>query len=437
MFKSFFKEKVNRIGIVKKYYMIIDELDALKEHNRILYNKNIDLRIKLKKLKKEKINVVFVCHRPAVWGALKSVYEELEKDNNFNVYIVAIPNKKEIPGEWLYHEIYESEGAEEFWKEYGCINGYNYETKEWFDLKTLNPDYVFFQQPYNITRCPDYKSSVVSTYAKICYVAYFDFMDNMEHYDVADSCYPIDFLQDCSYVFAQNSAELNYLYNRFSVYNLSVPCVEMTGYPKYDGLEQYQNIDSQIWSYRERENHFRVIWTPRWSTREGNCHFFKYKDLLVEFCKNNLDIDFVFRPHPQSWSEWETTGELTEAEREKFFALYGSSDNMNIDGNTDYLPMFYHADCLISDTSSIIPEFLVTGKPVIYCYNKDSIHNFASGKGMSNGMYWVSSWEELEKILKNLRNGIDPLKFERQKIISKMIHKDKYAGKNIHNILVR
>ena len=61
---------------------------------------------------KTKINVVFVCHRPNVWGSLKSIYEECIKDDRFNVSIVAIPCKKQLPKLGLSHQVYESEGAE-------------------------------------------------------------------------------------------------------------------------------------------------------------------------------------------------------------------------------------------------------------------------------------------------------------------------------------
>lgn len=436
MFRKFLKKKLSKIGFIKKYYRILDDIDRIKDINRILCKENVDLRIKIKVIKNEKINVVFVCHRPTVWGALKSVYEELKNDNNFNVYIVAIPNKKEIPGQWLYHEIYESEGAEEFWKEYGCINGYDYETKEWFDLKRLNPDYVFFQQPYNITRCPAYKSSVVSTYAKICYVTYFVFTDAITGSTVTDSCYPVDFLQDVSYVFAQTKREEKYLRKRMAEYNIVGLNIVLTGYPKYDELNKAKKQISSIWNYEEHDGHFRVIWTPRWNTSEGNCHFFKYKDLIMSYCSKNDDIDFVFRPHPQSWSEWETTGEFTKKQREEFCNKYRKSHNMNIDNNKEYFSMFNQSDCLISDTSSMVLEYFVTGKPIIYCYSEGSIDNFARSKGIGRGLYFVEDWDELELILQKLKQGHDPLKYIRDRIISEEFDISNKAAKNILNTIV-
>ena len=148
------------IAKIDRLEKAIQERDA---ESLLLARENIGLRLKLKRMNGEKANVVFVCHRPAVWEALHGVYDALKADEHFHVTIVAIPNKKELPDTWLYHEEYESEGAEEFWKPYGCVNGYNYETKEWLDLRSLKPDYVFFQQPYNVARPPQYHSPIRSS----------------------------------------------------------------------------------------------------------------------------------------------------------------------------------------------------------------------------------------------------------------------------------
>ena len=127
----------------------------LKNHTTLKLIETILLRYNLLKRKSklqsgEKITVVFVCHRAQIWSALKTVFEACNEDEQFETIIVTIPNKKQIPKLGLNHEEYVSEGAEEFYKDYPCrvIQGYDYKNKTWFDLETLNPDYVFFQTPY-------------------------------------------------------------------------------------------------------------------------------------------------------------------------------------------------------------------------------------------------------------------------------------------------
>lgn len=139
----------------------------LEQESMLLSESNIDTRLKLKKLLKEKIRVLFICHRPEVWNSLKTVYKAFHDDPAFETLIIAIPNKKQLPEGGLNHEVYESEGAEDYWESYDCVCGYNYENGQWIDPRDLCPDYVFFQQPYNITRSAKYKSWIVSKYAKL------------------------------------------------------------------------------------------------------------------------------------------------------------------------------------------------------------------------------------------------------------------------------
>lgn len=398
--------------------------------NNVLWN----LKRLKKKIFKQKINLVFVCHRPQVWDSLKTVFEACNNDENFNVTIVAIPNKKELPDLWLNHEIYESEGAEEFFKNYPCkiINGYNYETKKWFDLKKLKPDYVFFQQPYNITRCDAYKSQNVSKYCKLIYVPYFS---NFIGDGVVESCYPKDFFENVSIVFAESEFDKKFTTELMKKYNINNRVI-LTGFPRYDGLDKFENIDSGNWNLPRTKNIKRVIWTPRWCTNEGNCNFFDYKDFLIEYAENNKDIDFIFRPHPQAFLEWNSTGELPEDKANEYKQRYAKCKNAKIDTQKDYLTTFYSSDFMITDMSSIVSQYFLTGKPIIYCHKIDCFNDFS--RALSKGFYWVKNQQELNDTIEMLKSGQDPLFETRQQIIKNNFYiNPKGAGNTIKEFIKR
>lgn len=419
------KQKINRIPGVPA---LKREVRARGAGIRLSYErKEIDRRLAEKRKTGEKINAIFVCHRPAVWGALRSVYDALAANDHFNVTIVAIPNKKELPELWLNHEVYESEGAEDFWKEYDCINGYNYETKQWLDLKTLEPDYVFFQQPYNITRCKAYRSEFVSKYAKICYVSYFA---PCQYGDLYNESLPRDFLKDVSYIFTQNTVDDRYVRKLVKTANGGMTKVCLTGYPKYDYAKEYAASYAEK---KEKDDLFRIIWTPRWTTNEGLCHFFDYKDKILEYCQSNPRIDLTFRPHPQAYLEWESTGEFIKEEREKYLKLFDESRNLHVDTTRNYYPLLYSSSCLLTDMSSIVFDYLLTGNPIVLCMEKERTDFY---EDIGDGLYRVSSWEELSEILSMLAGGKDPLQSVRKQIISERMHISKEgAGKKIAEIL--
>ena len=422
---------VGRLPIVKNYKNKINDRFT-KINNEILQlaNENIELRLKLKKVLNEKINIVFICHRPAVWGSLKTVYEAMKQDSAFDVKIVTIPNKKQLPKLGLAHEIYESEGAEEFWQGDNVISGYNFKTKEWIDLKNLKPDYIFFQRPYNIERCPNYKSWEVMKYAKLCYVEY---GYNTNH-KLAIECLPKDFIKNVSLFFLQNNTEFEWYKNYFNSINNNFTRMYVTGFPRFDGVTKYINSESNLWK-NKHEGRFRIIWTPRWTTNENNCNFFNYKDKLLNYCiEHQNTIDFVFRPHPQAFLNWKAEGEMNDLEIKELKEIYKNSKNMIIDDSKEYLSTFYSADCLISDYSSIVPEFFLTGKPVIYCTNDKSI--FTIEGNILKGFYVVKNWEELSNTINFLMKGIDPLKEKRMELIKNEFHLDNInSGTKIKEII--
>lgn len=376
------------------------------------YKNKIEKRLLIKNINNEKIRLIFICHRPSVWGSLKTVFEECIKDSRFEVFIIPIPNKKELPKKGLKHNIFFSEGAETFFENFNCkvINGYDYNTKKWINLKKLKPDYVFYQQPYNICRTPKFRSDSVSKYAKICYVHYGILIFKGE---VEKSVYPLDFFKDVSLVFSESQYHKSTLQNLVSQLKIK-PNFVLTGYPRFDNLQNYNNCNSIVWNYSEHDK-FRILWTPRWCTNENTCNFFDYKDLLLDYCGNSPNIDFVFRPHPQAFVGWNATGELPDLEAKKYKERYNKYNNTSIDYSGEYLPTFYSSDCLITDISSIIPEYFLTGKPIIYCNKTDMFNEF--GSRLSKGFYWVENWKELKTTLDMLRSGDDPLRQKRKELI--------------------
>ncbi len=403
-----------------------EAIRILNYENLIIAQEGIDLRLKMKKNAGEKINVVFVCHRPAIWGSLQSVYEALMADERFRVTIVTIPNKKQLPGKGLRHEEYEWEGAEEFWKGEECLKGYDDETGEWLDLRSLRPDYLFFQQPYNIARPMQYRSPIVSKYCKIAYVAYFAPTDFGEIYD---ECAPIDYLSDLSFFFAQHRRDEQHVRERFGLFDNTCQIIN-TGYPRYDHIEDYKGQNCGIWNSEES---FKILWTPRWTTNEDNCFFFAYKDHFNAYCKAHPEIEFTFRPHPQAFREWQATGEMTAEEITRFKASYVG--NMHLDEAKTYFPLMFSTDCLVTDKSSMLVDFFFTGKPIILCRN-DNIKSSAYEE-LAEGIYEVYSWNELEDRIQRLMSGEDPLKEKRREIAEGFLRRSgQKASALIHDILL-
>lgn len=395
--------------------------------------KNVNYLRQVHLKENRKIKVVFLCYRPAVWVTYKSIYEECIKDEAFDITIVAIPVREYITNQYI------DEGAEEYFKKFSCrvINGYDKKNDSWFSLEQLEPDYVFYLQPYNLMLPSIYNTSVVRNYAKICYSPYG--VQVIGEY-VEESVYPQDFMCDLSYLFMDDGTRIKWIVDKISKEGILLKDkVLFYGYPRYDNLDDYRAIDSISWKYNRCEERYRIIWTPRWATEEGNCNFFDYKDLILEYAQQRTnDVEVLFRPHPEMWKNFTyKSKEMSVEEQEKYKNKYYLVDNAAIDTQQDYMNTFFTSDVLLTDASSIMMDYLFTGKPIIYCHKEKDIFT-QIGWDIYNVCYIANNWEEVQNILDKLRLGNDPLLEKRKELINRFVNKNsKTAGYYIKECLKR
>lgn len=408
--------------ITKKIKHLYNMDKYLETEEMLLAENSIDMRLRQKKYFKEKVNVVFVCHRPQIWLALKTVYEALASDILFDVKIVTIPVRKALPDKGFIND-FESEGAELYWNVENCINGYDVDSGKWLDLRTLNPDYIFFQQPYNIMRPESIKSWYVSKYAKICYVAYgYEMMRG----SVIEGSHPEDFFQNVSFYFAQDEFNQKYMLDYFERKNNVFSKTFLTGYPKFDGIKTIQE--------KKNNDNLNVLWCPRWAEDEGNCHFYDYGKKLAEYVSNKENLVLSFRPHPQMLVNIKANDSRNEVRLAEIVNSIDSSDHCEIDERENYLESFEESDCLLADMTSLMGDYFLTGKPIIYCHRVDCFSD--AGRELSEGFYWVNNWEELEETIDMLAKGEDPLFEKRLEIIKKHYYLPQGgAGKTIADII--
>ena len=135
------------------------------------------------------------------------------------------------------------------------------------------------------------------------------------------------------------------------------------GYPKFDDYVN-QNVDKEkYYNYlglkdRSRKN---ILYAPTWEWGDGTLHKYGKK-----FCQEiSKDFNLIIRPHyhdrkhirrMKSW-----------AKKNGIEHIYFSNPANIISSNS--INDFFVSDLMISDTSSIIYEYLITKKPIIIANN--------------------------------------------------------------------
>ena len=366
---------------------------------------------------RRKIRVAFILQAHITADKIFPIYEEMKRRDNFEPFLIlhADENYKYKESSWAYlrqrypqDKIYDAGGL--------------------FDLKILKPDYVFYLSPYEERRpFPSFRVNDVVKFAKVCMITYGANLANNVVNRLLDDYK--DFWRNVYFVFASAETSKQIFAEKFPNRR-----VEFLGYPALQTYYQMENTPATV---------KRVMWTPRWISsakneeRIGGSHFVKYKDNFLALKKTFGDkIDLIFRPHTNLFYTLIKNKILSKEKIQDY--LKRLQDNGIAYNNTaaDLDKTVRAVDIFISDYSSMLLEFFLTGKPIIYCEFK-AAEPFAEYKEMFSAMYVARSWKDVERYLADLMAGNDPLFDRRRELAQKLYAPHEDATEKIIGRLVQ
>lgn len=400
-------------------------------NNAYHYLKSLGFIVKNKKRVKRKIedgkilNVVFVIQYISAWNKLEPIYSKMKMNDRFNPTIVCVPlniqnnilvNNKNDTYEYFVNNGYE------------VINSINSDNS-WFDIKKLEPDYLFHSRPYNHFMPKCYTSSEIVKYSLICNVLYgLNLTKNVE---------PVllnrDYFKDCFCYYALDKNEKRFYEKRFflGIKFKIQKCFDYGGI----GIEQMLMARP-----KEKQSNFKktIIWTPRWSTDKkiGGSNFFNYKDLILKLAEEYNECLFIIRPHPLMFSNFISTGELSKTDVEKFKNYCENKSNIILDETKEYYETFWQSDILISDGSAVVPEYFATGKPILFCQSNLSETNTAFYNDIISRCYEVYNEYDLVNCFKRVLFDNDEMENIRKEFIDNILNNYKDNSNKIINSLL-
>lgn len=198
-----------------------------------------------------------------------------------------------------------------------------------------------------------------------------------------------------------------------------------TGSPKVDFIKTKITNGSYCWKRPHDVFKKRIIWLPRWGIEQDRTSFLDYYEYFIGLILAKTDIDFVMRPHPFLFKEIIRSKKFTENELNDIINAFEQPKNSCIDYNCDYREGIISCDFIVADFTSIIYEYLPSGKPIIYT-KKD---NTLIDSRIMDACYIVNDLNELRSNIDMLLSGKDELKEKRMRLISEI----EYFPHNMEN----
>lgn len=365
------------------------------------------------------IRVGFLCQYIPSWNRYRAIYDAMCANERFEPFIICVPSNIKN------HELVDQTGTDNDTYDYYIEHGYealNALTDDgWLPLKSLELDYVFYPRPYNSYMPLDYTSGVVSKYARICLFIYGMILSREDMRAVLEH----GFLRNTFLYFADTEDERARVETMFKHgHDADLRKSLCVGTPAFQRMFAERGLPAPAWAFAEGRQ-TRFIWTPRWSTNPalGGSHFLDYKDVLIEYARTHRSVDLLFRPHPLTFGHMLETGEMTQENIDAFKRICADEPNLSLDAESEYFATFWESDALITDFSGIVPEYFITGKPIIYCVGNSSVHLLDYMEDLVSTCYVARDASELLSYMELLQHE-DPLKEDREQMRERLFGSD-------------
>lgn len=399
---------------------------AQRRQMSALSSQVVSLRLAEKRKSGAPLHVVFLCHMPGAWGTYDALVRRLMADKrHFKVTLIAAPYHHSTFGDAIYHD----GGMAKLFEERGLpfVHALDKKSGRWLNPAELAPDFFFFQTPYDEFYPGHLRSNEVSSYAIVCYAPYY----GADILPETDGIYAPDFFNSMSLWFAPSEKDVRAFYKyRPGLAPLVGNRIRVVGLPRVQSWREYQEGHPKP----EATGRTTFLWTPRWNSEARFCTFFKYKETLMKIVERNPKIHLIFRPHPLMFQTMRQKRDLSEKELKGIQDWFAFHPNAEIDENGDFQPSFLRADAIISDTSSMLLNFAITGKPVIHTHG-DELKLANLGEDLSESFYGVDSARDLEVTIDHLLERKDPLQKARSEIVDRLFNSQN-AVENIINELL-
>ncbi len=341
------------------------------------------------------VRAVFFAELGEKWDAMESVYEYMRDDPRFDPVVVRTPVGRVV----------ERDGRREqeiIYRDFLTPMGVPSLGYEQYDIEADCPELAFISQPYESCTLEQFWPENIAKHTRLVYLPYFAPFSNYETAREALCEMPV-------YRHAWKtigSSEKHYQYYRRYSANRGANML-VTGVPKWDPTVRLIDHPAELpeaW-HSAVMGRKAILWNTFYDYNGSSLLYF---DDIYSWFQAHDDCALIWRPHPMMGTV--TKLYYPEQYYKRFcecISLIDHAPNMVVDRESSYQAAFSWSIAQISDLSSMMFQYLLLDKPVLYIKT--------DGRGKVNQSFFIDDcWmaranhaADIERFLERASQGID------------------------------
>lgn len=369
----------------------------------------------------DRIRVLFLIHYMEAWDSLADIYTGMENADDFEPIVASIPRRlvgaTEYTDEDTTHQRLQTLGIPHIRLDADPAS------LHW--IKHLDPDLIFRQSQWDADIPPIY-STINLDFTRLALVPYATGnLTRLQDSSPQSLNRRFGYHRNCWAVFCASDAERSHA---FSVGWPGADRYVPTGHPKVDRLRVPDDPAPRP---------FTVMWSAHHSLGDRWTSFGRFHlDALdmVDWARSRPDLRFVFSPHPSLSSRLaHPEPPLTAEFVDEFWAGWESLPNTETFRSAEsgaYTDLFATSDVCVTDGLSMLLEYQVNTKPVIFLERTGHSPFTPMGQIAARGFHTVHSVPEAVSLVDGFAAGQpDPLAEAQAEVVAELLGDGGAAGR--------
>ncbi|WP_195335628.1 CDP-glycerol glycerophosphotransferase family protein [Paraclostridium bifermentans] len=409
---------------------LLNEDEKGKKNIALIKSKVLDLKYSIKNDIDNQIEIAFLPYKVSMWDCMESVWKEAKEDPNCSCYVIPIP----------YYEFNKNGEVEKI-----CYEGSEFSNEiditpfNLYDLESRKPDIIYIHNPYDdcnlLTMLPQkYFSENLSKYTNmLVYIPYFvaGSYKNLEaHKSVSLMPGPIN----ANKIIAQSETQRELFISNGHNYEKVIDL----GSPKFDSaiLNLNKNHDNQVgWENIINDKKVFLFSTGITNLLSDENWINDLNDVIDSF-KNHNKCSLIWRLHPLTEVTINRMRPNLLDDFKKIKSKIADAENIIIDSSSDIYTSMRVSDALISDYSSIVFQYMVTGKPILGIFENELLKKDRIYTIDYLGNYFKNRDMGINDFRNMVLSGNDIKKEERMDRLNNSIKNiDGTCGKKVHEYI--